>query len=117
MIIDSSAIIAVIFREPGFETILTKLVETQFAGIGTPTLTETAIIMTARTGVDSGPQLALFISEFGITEIPFGSDHWREAVSAFHRFGKGRHPAALLPGLPVKPSFAKEMISLRSIYG
>ena len=95
MIIDSSAIIAIIFREHGCETILAKLTETQFAGMGTPTLVETAIIMTARMGFDAGSQLSLFIQEFGITEIPFGSDHWREAVSAFHRFGKGRHPAAL----------------------
>lgn len=95
MILDSSAIIAIVFREPGFETILKQLAESQFTGIGTPTLTETAIIMTARMGIDAGSQLSLFIQEFGITEIPFGNDHWREAVSAFYRFGKGRHAAAL----------------------
>ncbi len=30
-----------------------------------------------------------------IEEIPFGSVHWREAVDAFRRFGRGRHPAGL----------------------
>lgn len=25
----------------------------------------------------------------------FGEQHWREALDAFRRFGKGRHPAAL----------------------
>jgi ribonuclease VapC len=27
--------------------------------------------------------------------IEFGQRHWREAVSAWGRFGKGRHPAGL----------------------
>jgi ribonuclease VapC len=27
--------------------------------------------------------------------IPFGEDHWQEALTAFDRFGKGRHPADL----------------------
>jgi ribonuclease VapC len=30
-----------------------------------------------------------------VQEIPFGEIHWREAVEAFRRFGRGRHPAAL----------------------
>ena len=28
-------------------------------------------------------------------EVPFGELHWREAVDAYRRYGKGRHPAAL----------------------
>ncbi len=35
------------------------------------------------------------LDELGIQEIPFGELHWREAVDAYRRFGKGRHPAAL----------------------
>ena len=31
----------------------------------------------------------------GISEIPFGPAHWREAVDAYQRFGRGRHPARL----------------------
>lgn len=27
--------------------------------------------------------------------MPFGEAHWREAVEAYRRFGKGRHPAGL----------------------
>jgi ribonuclease VapC len=27
--------------------------------------------------------------------IPFGEPHWSAAATAFIRFGKGRHPAAL----------------------
>ena len=27
--------------------------------------------------------------------VPFDAEHYREALSAFRRYGKGRHPAAL----------------------
>jgi len=39
--------------------------------------------------------LAKLLQEFGISEIPFGEAHWREAVDAYERFGRGRHPARL----------------------
>jgi ribonuclease VapC len=31
----------------------------------------------------------------GIDEVPFGESHWKEAVGAYLRFGKGRHKAQL----------------------
>lgn len=49
--------------------------------------------------VSHGPgyeaMLDRFLDDFGIREITFGEVHWREAVDAFRRFGKWRHPAAL----------------------
>jgi ribonuclease VapC len=35
------------------------------------------------------------LDEFGIEEVRSGEVHWSEAVGAFRRFGKGRHPAGL----------------------
>jgi ribonuclease VapC len=35
------------------------------------------------------------LQELGINEIPFSQVHWREAVEAYQRFGRGRHPARL----------------------
>ena len=35
------------------------------------------------------------LDEFGIDEVPFGEEHWREAVGAYLRFRKGRHKAQL----------------------
>lgn len=45
--------------------------------------------------VDSSALLERLLDELGIDEVPFGEIHWREAVDAFRRFGRGRHPAAL----------------------
>jgi ribonuclease VapC len=37
----------------------------------------------------------MFLQEFGVATIAFGDVHWREALEAYRRFGKGRHRAAL----------------------
>ncbi len=52
MILDSSAIAAIIFQEPGHETVLHKLTVTEEVGIGAPTLVECSIILSARLNQD-----------------------------------------------------------------
>ncbi len=42
--------------------------------------------------------LSRLLQETGITIIPFADEHWRVAVEAHARFGKGRHAAALNSG-------------------
>ena len=95
MIVDSSAIAAIFFRETGFEDLLDKLARGAAIGIGAPTLAEAAIVLTARLGFDARPALGRFLQESAIEVVPFGDAHWREAVDAYRRFGKGRHRAAL----------------------
>ena len=95
MILDSSALIALIFKEPGHEQIMEKLTGAEYLGIGTPTLAETGIVLTARMGHLSKSLLTGMLQELGINEIPFSQVHWREAVEAYQRFGSGRHPAKL----------------------
>ena len=36
-----------------------------------------------------------FVSDFEISRVPFGEHHWREALAAYRRYGRSRHPAAL----------------------
>ena len=36
-----------------------------------------------------------FLDELQVVEVPFGERHWRTAVDAYDRFGRGRHPAGL----------------------
>ena len=49
----------------------------------------------ARLGEAAHGILERLLEELGVQEVPFGEIHWREAVDAFGRFGKGRHPAGL----------------------
>jgi len=107
MIVDSSALVALVMREPEWKPIFQKLVSEEHVGMGTPTLVETGIVLAARIGSDPRGLLARLLQEFGIVEVPFGEAHWRTAVDAFLRYGKGRHPAALNFGDCLSYSVAK----------
>lgn len=95
MIIDTSALVAMFVQEPGHEGLVELVAETPAAAVAAPTLVEAGIVLSVRMRLDARPLLARFLHDFGIMVIPFGDDHWREALDAFDRFGKGRHPAAL----------------------
>lgn len=95
MIIDTSALVAITFAEPGHQDLITKLVDASSAGIGTPTLAETGLVLASRLGRDPRDLIIRLLDEFSIEQIPFGDHHWREAIDAYLRFGKGRHKAGL----------------------
>ena len=95
MIVDTSALVAITFAEPGYQELIAKLAGAPSAGIGTPTLAETGVVLAARLGQDSRDLVVRLLNEFSIEEIPFGERHWREAVDAYLRFGRGRHKARL----------------------
>ena len=95
MILDTSVIIAIALREPGYEELVGKIRSADTLGVGTPTLTETGMVLSARLGVEPQALLDRFLRDFGVVPVVFGEQHWREALDAFRRFGKGRHPAAL----------------------
>jgi len=98
VIVDTSALVAITFAEPGYQELVAKLAGAPSAGIGTPTLAETGVVLAARLGHDSRDLVIRLLDEFSIEEIPFGDRHWREAVDAYLRFGKGRHKARLNVG-------------------
>lgn len=95
MILDTSAVVAVFCQEPDFEALLDKLATAEGLGMGTPTIVETAIVLTARLRQDATGLLERFLQEFAVEPVPFGVPHWREAHDAYVRFGKGRHRAQL----------------------
>ena len=95
MILDTSAILAVFLKEPGYETVVEALIEADAVGIGAPTLVETGIVLKARYGEEAAAWLQQFVEEFRLTEIPFGPLHRREAVAAYARYGRGGHKAGL----------------------
>jgi ribonuclease VapC len=95
VILDTSAIVAIVVQEPDFERVLEKLHLASTAAVGTPTLTETAIVLSARLHQDARGLLSRFINESLIRTVPFGDAHYGTAVEAWLRFGKGRHPAGL----------------------
>jgi len=95
MIVDTSAIMAIFFQEPGFQEITRKLIQVNEAGIGAPTLVECGIVLSARMGKDSRGMLSRFLEEVDLTVIPFSDTHYRLAVGAWLKYGKGRRAAGL----------------------
>ncbi len=95
MIVDSSAIVAITLREPGWEQLVDKLAVEPLCAIGAPTLAETGLVLTARIGPKARVTLSRLVQETSLIVIPFADEHWPIAVEAYVRFGKGRHPAGL----------------------
>jgi ribonuclease VapC len=95
LILDTSAILAILFREPEQDDFLGKVGSAPMVGIGAPTLVETAIVLGARLGERAPSMLSAMVDRAGIVIISFDSPHWHLATDAWLRFGRGRHPAAL----------------------
>lgn len=64
-------------------------------GVAAPTLVEVGIVLEARAGKGRARELERFVREAGLAVVAFDAVHWRAAVDAWARFGKGRHPAGL----------------------
>ena len=95
MIVDTSAIVAIVLKEPGFEVLIAKIQASTTAGMGTPSLAEAAIVLSCRLKLDGRTLLGRLMVELELVPVSFGEPHWREAVRAYDRYGRGRHPAAL----------------------
>jgi ribonuclease VapC len=95
MVLDSSAIVAIHLRESGHERLMDRIDAAEVIVVGAPTLLESAMVLTARLGHDARPMLFAFLRRLEAEVVPFNQEHLDAAVTAFIRFGRGRHPAAL----------------------
>jgi len=95
VILDSSALIAIALDEPEREMLVAKIDAAHSVAVDAPTLVETGIVLSARTGLDVSAVLMELLSAADAVVIEFGQRHWRVALTAWEQFGKGRHPAAL----------------------
>ena len=95
MTLDSSALIAVLFAEPGYLDLVDRIIEADHVRIGAPTLVESSMVFAGRRGAPAQGEIEALVRELAITVAPFGEAEWRAAVDAFWRFGRGRHAAAL----------------------
>jgi ribonuclease VapC len=95
VIVDSSAIIAILLKEPGYERLRDGLAGAEQASIGAPTVVESSMVLCARLGRAGKTLLARFLEEAEIEVLEFTADHWTVAADAFIHYGKGRHPAGL----------------------
>lgn len=95
MVIDGSALAAVLLREPDAAIFADLMLQAPRPLIGAPSYVETMMVLLARLGLRARPDLDEFIYAIGAEVAPFSVAHAERAVDAFLRFGKGRHRAGL----------------------
>ena len=95
MIVDSSAIVAILLKEPGYERLRDDLAAAKQVSVGTPTVLECSLVLCSRLGRAGKTLLARFLQEAEIEVVDFVADHWMVAADAFLAYGKGRHRAGL----------------------
>ncbi|HEX9609869.1 MAG TPA: type II toxin-antitoxin system VapC family toxin [Candidatus Limnocylindria bacterium] len=86
---------AIALDEPEREAFVAKINAADTVAVAAPTLAEAGIVLSSRIGEDAGELLAELLAASDAVVIEFGPAHWQEAVSAWWRFGKSRHPAGL----------------------
>jgi ribonuclease VapC len=91
----TSALVAVLFSEPGYLDLVDRILEADVVRIGAPTLVETSLVFAGRRGSRTGAEVDELVKELGITVVSFGAPEWHRAADAFARYGRGRHKASL----------------------
>ncbi len=98
MVIDTSAIMAIIYGEPE-ELIFIELInDTEECLLSSPSYVEASIVLVTKHGQQGIENLNLLIAALSITIVPFTVEQAQLASEAFLKFGKGRHPAKLNMG-------------------
>lgn len=95
MIIDTSAICAVLFDEPERGAFDRLIAADEVRLVSAVARVEAACVLEGRKGAEGRERLARFFRLTAAEIIPVSVDQAELAVAAFHRFGKGRHPARL----------------------
>jgi len=95
MVIDSSALIAIIAGEPEWRPLIAAITASSICLVGAPTMMETSMVVLGRHGEEKLQDLRDFCARSAIDVVPFGPEHVDLALDAFRRYGKGRHPAGL----------------------
>lgn len=95
MILDTSAVIALVQKEEGFEHLIPLMEEAEILKISAVSVVEAGIVMQARYGDAGESEVDQFIRRLDISIIPVTEAQSDIARLAYRKFGKGRHPASL----------------------
>jgi ribonuclease VapC len=95
MVIDTSAVIAILLGEPEAASISGAIVAVPHRYMSEFSALETGIVIGARKGAAGKREWDLLIGELNIDFIPFDRAQQQLAFEAWSRYGKGHHKAAL----------------------
>ena len=94
MVLDTSALLALLLDEPEAEAFRLAVEDDATRLVSAVTLLETAIVIEARKGEPGGRELDALIHRAEVVVVPVDAEHVSEARRAYRRFGRGRHAAA-----------------------
>jgi len=95
MVLDTSALLAILFLEPEAEHFADLIAADPRRMISAASMLETAIVVEARKGAPAGRELDLLIHRARIEMVGFEESQLELARDAWRRFGKGNHRANL----------------------
>jgi ribonuclease VapC len=95
MVIDTSALAAIFFDEPERQIFLNAITAAGSRLISAATILETGIVLEGRRGEAAGREFDLFVVRANLEVVPVDAEQADLARSAWRKYGKGRHPAAL----------------------
>ena len=95
MIVDSSALLAVLLREPDAARCETAIATAANCRMSAVNVLETSIVVESRGGEPALHELDAFLERAKIACAPVTTEQVKAARVAWRRFGKGNHPARL----------------------
>lgn len=95
IVVDTSAAVAVLFREPAGPAVRDQLRSAPARSMSAPTVVELGMVLTGRLDSEGDRVLRRFLDDADVEVVPFDEQMSRLALDGFRRFGKGRHPARL----------------------
>ncbi len=96
MVVDTSALLAILFQEPEAERFARAIVAAARRLVSAGTLLETGIVLQARHGDEGARDLDLLLYKLGLEVAPVTERQARLAQRAYRQYGKGQHHPAVL---------------------
>lgn len=109
MVIDSSALVALLLAEPEALALMNAINDDTHRFIGAFSVLETSLVIEARKGEVGRRELDLFLRRTQITVVDLNVPQLELAREAWRKFGKGRHPERLNIGDCCSYALAKYM--------
>ncbi|MCP5110535.1 MAG: type II toxin-antitoxin system VapC family toxin [bacterium] len=95
MVIDTSAILAILLGEDGHELYADAIYRDPVRLTSAVCVLEAGLVIEARKGQVGGRELDLFLHRAKVSVVPFTEEQAELARGAWRQFGKGRHSARL----------------------
>src|SRR5713101_5841877 len=95
MVIDTSAVIAILFGEPDRDLYIGALENSSPRLMSAVNALEAALVTEARKGPAGGRELDLLLHRARIDIVPMDASLVEESRRVWRKYGKGNHPAGL----------------------